>query len=251
MLTITGMPAELRDVQPRPVLPETKYVANGGVHLAYQTLGEGSVDILGLAGFCTHCEHQWEDPSMARCLRRTAAIGRMVWFDRRGTGMSDPVPASDLPTVDDEVDDIRAVLDEIGSERVVLFGADAGGPACIAFAAAYPERTAGLVLYGTWAKLFRAPDYPWGLDPSLLEPILSMAQEGWGKGLVLPIMAPSAAGDERLRQWWARWERLAASPGTVAVLLRNMFEGDVRSVLPGVTVPTLVLHRSGDRFAPV
>src|SRR5579871_490914 len=105
MLTITGMPAELRDAEPQPLLPETKYVANGGVHLAYQTLGEGSVDILGLAGFCTHCEHQWEDPSMARCLRRTAAIGRMVWFDRRGTGMSDPVAPSELPTLDDEVDD--------------------------------------------------------------------------------------------------------------------------------------------------
>jgi class 3 adenylate cyclase/pimeloyl-ACP methyl ester carboxylesterase len=232
-------------------LPETRYVANGNTHLAYQTLGDGPVDILGLAGFCTHCEHQWEDPSMARCLRRTAAIGRLVCFDRRGTGMSDPVARDELPTLADQVDDIRAVLDEIGSRRVVLFGADVAGPACIAFAVTYPQRTAGLVLFGTWAKLFRAPDYPWGVDPEAIEPTLAMAEQGWGKGLVFPTIAPSAASDTRLQQWWARWERLAASPGTAAALLRTMFVGDVRSLLPTVRVPTLVLHRTSDMFAPV
>jgi class 3 adenylate cyclase len=231
--------------------PETRYAVNRGVHIAYQALGEGPPDLGFVAGLISHCEHQWEEPALARSLRRMARFSRLIWLDKRGTGLSDPVPLSDTPILEQQMEDLAAVLDSVGSERTALFAASDAGPMCILFAATYPERVSALVLYGTWARLLAAPDYPAGMPPEAFEQIVEMAKAGWGTAAVLPILAPSAADDTRFRTWWARWERLGASPGTAAALMRIAFAADVRALLPTLRVPTLVLHRAGDQFAAV
>lgn len=231
--------------------PETRYVRTaGGIHIAYQTLGDHGPDVVFIAGFTSHCEHQWEQPSLARSLRRIGSFGRLIWFDKRGTGLSDPVPASEL-SLEERMQDLRAVLDAVGSNRAALFGASDGGPLCALYAATYPERVSALVLYGTWARFFQGDGYPLGMPPEAFEPVVALVEAGWGTGEAVKLLAPSAAGDRRTVEWWARWERLSSSPGTAAALVRVMFETDVRSALPAIQAPTLVLHRSGDPFAPV
>jgi len=139
----------------------------------------------------------------------------------------------------------------VGSTRAALLGASDGGPMCTLYAATYPERVSHLVLYGTWARFFQDADYPFGLPPEAFEAVAAMATAGWGKGDVLSVVGPSVADDPRMREWWGRWERLSASPGTMAALVRVAFDTDVRQVLASVRAPTLVIHRTGDQFAAV
>jgi pimeloyl-ACP methyl ester carboxylesterase len=146
-------------------IPETRYAVNRGVHIAYQALGEGPPDLGFVAGLISHCEHQWEEPALARSLRRMARFSRLIWLDKRGTGLSDPVPLSDTPILEQQMEDLAAVLDSVGSERTALFAASDAGPMCILFAATYHERVSALVLYGTSARLLAAPDYPAGMPP--------------------------------------------------------------------------------------
>jgi pimeloyl-ACP methyl ester carboxylesterase len=229
------------------VHPRTEYAKSGDVHVAYQVLGDGPLDLVFVPGFVSHVEHFWEDPALARFLRRLASFSRLVFFDKRGTGLSDRVSEAALPTLEERMDDVRAVMDAVGFERAAIFAPSDAGSMAILFAATYPERTTALVLYGTFAAGVKEPDYPWGLSPPEREEQAGRWQDKWGRVIfALELFAPSKAGDERYADWFARLERLAASPGAAATLARMNGEIDVRHVLPSVSVPTLVLHRSGD-----
>ena len=224
--------------------PTTRYAKSGDVHIAYQVVGEGPLDLVLVPGWVSHVENAWEEPSFARFLRRLTSFCRLILLDRRGTGLSDPVAT--LPTLEQRMDDVRAVMDAVGSERATLFGISEGGPMCILFAATYPDRTAALVLYGTFARGLSDPEYPWGITPTQMERLLARIDREWGTGITAKLFARSIAHDEQHVQSWGRFERLAVSPGAARVLLQIAFDSDVRHVLPSIRVPTLVLHRSGD-----
>jgi pimeloyl-ACP methyl ester carboxylesterase len=231
-------------------IPATKYAKSGDVHIAYQVVGDGVADLILIPGWVSNIEYAWEEPTMAPFLRRLAGFSRLILLDRRGTGLSDRV--SELPTLEQRMDDVRAVMDAAGVERATLFGLSEGGPMSMLFAATYPERTAGLVLYGTFARLLRASDYPAGIRPEVFEVLLQMVEASWGTGLISANhFAPSHAGDEAFRHSWGRFERLGVSPAGMQTLLRMLPETDARSVLPIIRVPTLVLHRSGDQIIRV
>ena len=234
-----------------PRSPEVRYAKNGDLHIAYQVLGDSPRDLVFVAGFTSHCEHQWEEPSLARSLERMASFSRLIWFDKRGTGLSDPVLDFDQFTLEQRMDDMRAVMDAAGSKRAAIFGASEGGAMGALFAATYPERVSGLILYGAWARTFQAPDYPYGPPEAAFESLRELGASGWGHAGILPVVAPSVADDARVRDWWARWERLSCSPGTAKRLLEVAFQIDIRDVLSAIHVPTLVIHRTGDRFASV
>src|SRR3954449_3796538 len=170
-------------------IPETRYARSGDVHIAYQTLGDGPLDLAFVAGFTSHCEHQWDEPELAQSLRQMASFSRLIWFDKRGTGLSDPVSAGQL-SLEQRMQDLNAVLDEIGSTRTALLGASEGGPMCTLYAATYPERVSHLVLYGTWARFLRDHDYPLGVAPEAFDEIVALATAGWGRGDVLELVAP-------------------------------------------------------------
>lgn len=228
--------------------PNTYYATSGDVHIAYQVISQGPIDIVLVPGWLSHVEHQWEEPSLARFLQRLASFSRLIVFDKRGTGLSDRVAESALPTLEQRMDDVRAVMDAVGSERAALFGISEGGPMCALFAATYPTRTTALVMYGAYAKWIRDPEYPWAPRREDHEAAFAAYEQRWGAPVGLKVLAPSVANDERWRQWWARHMRLAASPGAGVVLYRMNVEIDVRPVLPAIRVPTLVVHRAGDRL---
>jgi class 3 adenylate cyclase/alpha-beta hydrolase superfamily lysophospholipase len=228
--------------------PETRYAKSGDVHLAYQVAGEGAVDLILVHGWISHLEHQWEDPSLARFLDRLASFSRLILFDKRGTGLSDRVADSALPTLEQRMDDVRAVMDAVGSTRAALFGISEGGPLSALFAATYPERTSALIMYGSYAKWIRDAEYPWAPTREDHEAAFKAYEEHWGTPIGLKIFAPSVAEDERWRQWWAQQLRLSASPGAGVTLYRMNVEIDIRPILPTIRVPTLILHRAGDRL---
>jgi class 3 adenylate cyclase/alpha-beta hydrolase superfamily lysophospholipase len=223
--------------------PETRYTKSGDVHLAYQIVGNGPLDLVVVPGFISHVEWLWEEPACARFLSRLASFARLILFDKRGTGLSDRVPQ--VPTLEQRMDDVRAVLDAARSYRAAIIGVSEGGPLSVLFAATYPERTAALVLYGSFAEFSSVA------SPQEFEFMLQFMDKAWGTGLSLLRFAPSMADDEPFRQWWARFERLAASPGAAMAVLRMNSEIDVRAVLPAVHVPTLVLHRRNDMNVPM
>jgi class 3 adenylate cyclase len=236
--------------------PKTSYAKSGDVHIAYQTLGNGDRDLILVPGFISHVEHFWEDPGVARFLRRLASFSRLIFFDKRGTGMSDRVPDPELPTLEQRMDDVRAVMDAVGSERAALFAPSDAGAMATLFAATYPERTAALILYGCFAASAKDPDYPWGMTSDELAEhnrrISERWQQSWGQGaLYLELFAPSMIGDERYEEWFARLERLSVSPGAAITLARMNRQIDVRQLLSAIQVPTLVLHRKDDRVVSV
>jgi len=234
------------------VHPKTEYAKSGDVHVAYQVLGDGPLDLVLVPGFVSHVEHFWEDPALARFLRRLASFSRLIFFDKRGTGLSDRVSEAALPTLEERMDDVRAVMDAARSERAAFLAPSDAGSMAILFAATYPERTTALVLYGTFAAGVKEPSYPWGATPPEWEESIERWQDKWGReAFALERFAPSKAGDEWYVDWFARLERLAASPGAAAALARMNAEIDVRHVLPSIRVPTLVLHRRDDRVVVV
>jgi class 3 adenylate cyclase len=226
------------------MLPETRYARQGGLHLAYQILGEGPPDLLLLDQWFSHMEAQWDVPPVAEFRERLASFGRLIMYDKRGSGLSDPIPTSDLPTIEEWMDDVPIVLDAAGSDRAVVIANLGGGLMAATYAAAHPERVASLVLVDCFARFTRAPDYPLGAPPEEVARTLEEADEAMGRGLMLDLFAPSLAGDERLRRLWSRYERQAASPGMTIATVRLLYESDVRSVLPAIRVPTLVIHRA-------
>ena len=232
--------------------PKTRYAKSGDVHIAYQMLGNGDRDLILVPGFISHVEHFWEDPGVARFLRRMASFSRLIFFDKRGTGLSDRVPDSELPTLEQRMDDVRAVMDDVGSDRAALFApSDAGGMATL-FAATHPERTTALILYGCFAASAKDPEYPWGQTPAELDQGLQRWKKSWGDGaMYLELFAPSMLGDKRYEEWFAKLERLSVSPGAAITLARMNAQIDIRNVLAAIRVPTLVLHRTRDRVVYV
>ena len=229
-------------------VPETKYAKSGEVHIAYQVVGTGPFDLVFMHGWISHLEHMWEEPRVARFLERLASFARLIVLDKRGTGLSDPVPLDRLPTLEERMDDLRAVMDAVGSERAALMGTSEAGALSLLFAATYPSRTSALVLLNSYARLAHAPDYAHGIPAEQAEGLLKAIEEGWGKGVAFEALVASQADNAPMKSWWSRYQRLAASPGAAVTLLRSAFATDARAVLPAITVPVLVLHRAGDPF---
>jgi class 3 adenylate cyclase len=226
------------------VVPETKYARLGSLHLAYQVLGEGPPDILLLDQWFSHMDAQWDVQPLAEFRERLATFCRLILFDKRGSGLSDPIPTAALPTIDEYAADIPAVMDAVGSQRAVIIANIGGGILATTFAAQHPERVAMLVLVDCFARFPEAPDYPIGVPQSHVEQTLADADQSMGHGLMIDLFAPSVAGDERFRRVWARYERQATSPGATIATVRLLYASDVRPVLPSIRARTLVIHRA-------
>jgi class 3 adenylate cyclase/pimeloyl-ACP methyl ester carboxylesterase len=234
--------------------PETRYVrAADGIHIAYQVVGDSDIDLVLSLGFVSHLEHLWEEPALARFLRRLASFTRLIIFDRRGTGMSDRPPGGGAPLLEDRVNDIAAVMDAVGSERAVMMGNSETGAVALLFAATHPKRTRAVVGYGTYGAGGgdTEPTYPWVPDPEDEESYDEIARM-WGRGLLfLDDFAGDAANDPHYREWFAKLERLSASPGAAVALAKVSAGTDVRDVLPTISVPTLILHKRNDAVIPL
>jgi pimeloyl-ACP methyl ester carboxylesterase/class 3 adenylate cyclase len=224
--------------------PVTRYAKSGDVHIAYQVTGDGPLDLVYVPGFVSHLEADWNSPRRARLIERLSSFSRLIRFDKRGTGLSDRVP---IPTLEQRMDDVRAVMDATGSERAALFGVSEGGPMSLLFAATYPARTTALVIYGSYARRLWAPDHPYGRTQTEWDEIIRRLEREWGGPVALDMWAPSMVHDEGFKESWSAYLRLAASPGAAAAVMRMNGEIDVRHVLPVIRVPTLILHRTGDR----
>jgi len=197
--------------------PETKYAQSGDLSIAYQVVGDGPFDLLIVPGFISHLEQAWEDAGYTRFLQRLASFSRLIRFDKRGTGLSDRI--AEIPTLEQRMDDVRVVMDAVGSERAALFGISEGGPMSVLFAATYPERTSALILYGSIAKGSWSPDYPWATKHDAeWEEWLASWRKQWGGPFGIEYWGPSVAHDERFCQWWAKYLRLGASPNAVISL---------------------------------
>jgi DNA-binding winged helix-turn-helix (wHTH) protein/pimeloyl-ACP methyl ester carboxylesterase len=232
--------------------PKTHYaVSTGDVNIAYQVVGDGPLDLVFVMGWVSHLEYFWKEPSFARFLMRLASFSRLILFDKRGTGLSDRVPLSELPTLEQRMTDVLAVMNAVGSKRAAFLGISEGGPMCSLFAATYPERTIALTMIGTYAKRIWSEDYPWAPTREQREQFLERIKSEWGGPVGLEERAPSAAHDSKFREWWAEYLRMGASPAAAVALTRMNAEIDVRNVLPSLRVPTLVLHRKGDTCLPV
>lgn len=230
--------------------PATRYAtAEGNVHVAYQVVGDGPVDLVFVPAFVSNVDVWWEFPRAARFLTRLASFSRLILLDKRGTGLSDRV--SNLETPEERMDDVRAVMDAAHSERAMIFAASEGVPIAILFAASHPERVGGLVLYGGMARWSPAPDYPWTVTDEMYAQVVELATDQWGTGFSVDLLMPSAAGDPEARAWFARYERASASPGSFAILTLDNTQIDVREVLSAVQAPTLIVHRESDSFVHV
>jgi pimeloyl-ACP methyl ester carboxylesterase len=229
------------------VLPETRYAKSGDVHIAYQVVGDGPLDLVLVHGWVQSFDGMWEIEPVRRFYERLASFSRLILFDKRGVGLSDRVPIDDLPTLETRMDDMRAVMDAVGSERAAVLGHSEGGAMCGLFAATYPERTQALVMANTSARTAWAPDYPIGAREEEIEEIIELILDGWGVKAIrtlLQRMGPSIVHDEEIIQAHARAAMRAASPAAAAALTRMSAMIDIRHVLPTIQVPTLVLHRS-------
>jgi DNA-binding winged helix-turn-helix (wHTH) protein/pimeloyl-ACP methyl ester carboxylesterase len=243
---VPGAPsARLTRAAPEFDVPETRYARSGDVNIAYQVVGDGLFDLVFVMGWVSHLEYFWTEPTFARFLRRLASFSRLILFDKRGTGLSDRVTA--LPTLEQRMDDVRAVMEAVGSRRAALLGVSEGGPMSSLFAATHPEKTLALVMIGTYARRLRAPDYPYGPTPEQHQAFYEEIQRDWGGPVGLEARAPSRLHDPQFREWWSTYIRMGASPGAALALTRMNADIDVRGVLPSIRVPTLILHRTGDR----
>ncbi|MDB5857272.1 MAG: adenylate/guanylate cyclase protein [Ramlibacter sp.] len=227
------------------MVPQTQYARSGDVNIAYQVLGKGPVDLVLVPGWLSNVDAFWDNPEFARFLTRLASFSRLILFDKRGTGLSDRV--AHMPELEIRMDDVRAVMDAVGSERAALFGYSEGGPMCALFAATYPGRTLALIMAGSFARRARAADYPCGMAAEDIEAYAIEVEREWGGPIGLDLRAPSMAHDPRFRQWWARFLRMSASPAAAATLIRMNGQIDVRHVLPTLRVPTVILHSADDR----
>jgi class 3 adenylate cyclase len=222
-------------------VPVTRYAKSGNVHIAYQVFGSGPNDLVFVPGFISHIENYWDHPDLARWLFRLGTFGRVIMFDKRGTGLSDPV--SEVPSLDQRMDDVRAVMDALGIKSAALLGISEGGALAALFAATYPERCQRLVLYGAFARRL--------ISAGALKPYLRYIDRDWGTGRSLPIWAPSRQDDPTLQQWWGRFERLGASPSAAMAVVQMAFQIDITDILSSVHVPTLIIHCTGDTLINV
>jgi pimeloyl-ACP methyl ester carboxylesterase len=232
-----------------PEAPRTRYALSGDAHIAYQAFGQGDLDLVFVPGFVSNIEHYWEMPRVPDLLERLGSFARVVIFDKRGTGLSDPV--SEPPPLEQRMDDMQAVMDAAGVERAALFGVSEGGPASVLFAATYPDRTSALVLYGSTPRFRTDSDISWGATDEQVELMLAETSRTWGDGALLNVFAPAAAKEPGMKEVWGRFQRASASPAMARAVVEALFEIDVRDILPTIRVPTLLLHRIGDLVAPV
>jgi class 3 adenylate cyclase/pimeloyl-ACP methyl ester carboxylesterase len=221
------------------MLPVTRYAKSRDVHVAYQVFGDGPINLVIAPPFVSNIENYWEEPDFSRWLLRLASYARIVMLDKRGTGMSDRV--TELPGLDERMDDVRVVLDAAGMEQAALLGMSEGGPLTALFAATYPDRCRALVLYGSFARFAS-----WLATPEALAAFLGYIEEAWGSGGSLPLFAPSRKHDPAFQRWWGRFERLGASPAAAVTLMRMNSQIDISDILSTIRVPTLVIHRTGD-----
>jgi pimeloyl-ACP methyl ester carboxylesterase len=229
--------------------PETRYAKSGDLNIAYQVVGEGPLDLIYVPGWISNLELMWDEPAHAHVLDRFASFSRLILFDKRGTGLSDPVSLDRLPTLEERMDDVRAVLDAVQCEQPAVFGFSEGGLMSVLFAATYPERTRALALYGVFAKRIWSPDYPWAPKPDDREREIEELERNWAERMDLDKLAPSE--DDAFKERMATYFRRSASPGAAVALMRMNTQIDVRDVLPTIQAPTLVLHRKDDLDASV
>jgi pimeloyl-ACP methyl ester carboxylesterase len=228
-------------------MPVTRYASSADLNIAYQVTGDGSRDLVYVPGWISNVEAMWELPRMARFLERLGSFSRLIVFDKRGTGMSDPVPLESLPTLEERMDDVRAVMDAVGSESATLFGHSEGGTMCILFAATYPERTDSLILVSSYAKRVPSEDYPWAPSSENRAEDIAETERNFGDPDALPAyLAPSRMHDEAFRIATARYQRLSSSPRAAAHLLEMNTQIDTTKVLPSIHVPTLCIYREHD-----
>lgn len=228
---------------------ETRYAKSGDCYIAYQTTGEGPIDLVCVLGYVTHLELEWEDPRPAHFYRQLGSFTRLIRFDKRGTGLSDRVGS--MPTLEQRMDDVRAVMDAAGSRRAVLFGLSEGGPLSLLFCATYPERVLSLVLYGAFARAGWAPDNPWGRTDAEAKAVIASHERLWGTGHSVDRFAPSIASNPEYRNWRAKLDRFAATPRDAVDLFNMSHAIDVRHLLPSINVPALVLHRKDDQVVKI
>ena len=224
---------------------ETEYARRGETHIAYQTHGSGPPDLVLIPGIFSHVELAWEEPSYARFLRRLASFSRLVLIDLRGVGLSDR--GETLPTLEEQMDDVSTVLDAIGSDEATLFGVSQGGPMAMLFAATYPARTRGLILYAAYASAIGDSE-EWSRSPLWVDEYVDQIESDWGTGMHLAQVAPSKLSDPAFSRWWAKFERYVCAPGNAAAFVRTHSRDDVRHVLPTISAKTLVLQRKNDHF---
>lgn len=229
--------------------PRTQYAKSGAVSVAYQVFGGGKVDLVYVPGWISDVEAAWDEPQLANFLRRLGSFARVMMFDKRGTGLSDRDVG--YPTLEQRMDDVRAVMDAAGSERAVIFGSSEGGCMSCLFAATYPARTLALVLFGVFAKRSWSSDYPWAPTAEERGRWIDLIEHHWGELTDIADLAPSRANDPAFAEWFASMSRRAASPSSAVMLARTNTDIDVRAILPTIRVPTLVMHRKGDRDAKV
>jgi class 3 adenylate cyclase/pimeloyl-ACP methyl ester carboxylesterase len=228
--------------------PETRYAASPEGYIAYQVFGSGRIDLLFVTHWGTNLDAMWQEPSLAAYMNRLGSFARVICYDKRGTGVSDPVPLSALPTLDQWMDDATCVLDAVGVGNAAVLGDTEGGPMAAMLAASHPERVSALVLVNTFARWKRADDYPIGMPEETVAKLVERYEQHWGvTSEILDLTAPSVAHDQRFRSWFTRYQRLAMPRGASATMYRWVTEVDVRSVLPSIRVPTLVIQRTGAR----
>jgi pimeloyl-ACP methyl ester carboxylesterase len=235
-------------LQTSPVIPDINYASSGDLQIAYQVVGDGPVDVVLAVDWGSNIELVWENPQAERFLRRFASYGRLIFFDMRGIGLSDPV--QDLPPLEEWMDDVRMVMDAVGSDRAALVGHGHAGQLCMLVAASHPNRVQALVTVNSFARLTRAPGYPAGMPEVAQQALIEAIQATWGTThpLHLLVLAPDLADDEFARAWWARVERAAGSPRRAVRKQQLAFQRDVRDVLAAIAVPTLVVQSAGNRF---
>jgi pimeloyl-ACP methyl ester carboxylesterase len=232
--------------------PPTQFAKAGDLHIAYQVVGEGPIDVLFVPGLVSNVDLAWEEPQQASFQQDLASFSRLILFDKRGTGLSDPVPVDRPPTLEDRIADIDAVLDAVDSEQVSLFSFSEGGSTSVLFGATYPDRTESLVLWGATPRIAWAEDWPWGITREQgIAQLKSLEAGNFAEFFGVDFFVPSAAGDVDFERWWSRAGRLSASPAMWISLMKTNGATDVRDVLPTIGVPTLIIHREGDRVADV
>jgi class 3 adenylate cyclase len=228
----------------------TRYARSGDLHIAYRTLGTGPVDLVVIEQWFSNVELERDVPPLARFNDRLASFGRVILFDKRGVGLSDPIPMTALPPIEEWMDDLRAVMDAVGSDRAVVIAGMAGGYMASVFAATYPDRTSSLIFVDAFGRFSRTEEYPWGSAPDESPGRLDAIESGWGGGAMLPLFAPELADDSALRESWGRYERHSVSPGTARAMVPLIEAMDVRPVLPTIRVPTLVIARDKGPIPP-
>ncbi len=229
--------------------PVARYARSGDLHIAYTVHGDGPVDLVWIPPWISQVEYLWSDPALEAVMERLTQFARVITFDRRGSGLSDPLHGA--PTLEEQMDDVLAVMDAAGSKEAAICATLEGGPMAVLFGATHPDRTRALILYATFSRAIWAEDHEWAWHAAERDAKMEMSVEHWGEGLVAGSVAPSRMGDPRFMEWAGRLERLAASPGTIRRIFDLIGKFDVRDVLPSIRVPTLVMHRREDTFIKV